>query len=88
MNRSPMRAVRTARWKYVLNLAPENRYQTHIDRGAGPDGRGYWDSWVKKAETDARARAVVERYHTRAAEELYDVEGDPFEMRNVAGEGV
>jgi N-sulfoglucosamine sulfohydrolase len=86
MNRSPMRCVRTGRWKYILNLAPGNRYETHISRGAGPDGKGYWDSWVKLADADEGARRVVERYHVRPAEELYDVGADPYELKNVAGE--
>jgi arylsulfatase A-like enzyme len=86
MNRSPMRAVRTGRWKYILNLAPEADFTSHVSEGAGPDGRGYWDSWLKRAETDAGAAAVVRRYRRRAAEELYDLGEDPYELKNVAGE--
>jgi uncharacterized sulfatase len=86
MNRSPMRCVRTGRFKYILNLAPENQYETHISAGAGVDGRTYWDSWRRLAERDARAKAVVERYHRRPAEELYDLENDPHEQWNLVGE--
>ena len=83
MNRSPMRCVRTGRFKYILNLAPKNVYETHISAGAGVDGKTYWDSWKRLAERDAAAKAVVERYHRRPAEELYDVENDPHEQRNL-----
>jgi arylsulfatase A-like enzyme len=84
MNRTPMRCVRTARFKYILNLAPQIRYTTHISDGAGPDGKSYWKSWMKLAETDAHAAEVIARYRTRPGEELYDVEKDPFELHNLA----
>jgi N-sulfoglucosamine sulfohydrolase len=81
-----MRCLRTGRYKYILNLAPQNVYETHISAGAGVDGKTYWDSWKRLAESDAHAKAVVERYHKRPAEELHDLEKDPHELRNVAGE--
>ncbi len=85
MNRYPIRAVRTARWKYIRNLDPGAVHSTHIDRGnEGTDGRSYFDSWLRKAENDASAAAVVARYRTRPAEELYDVANDPWELRNLA----
>jgi arylsulfatase A-like enzyme len=86
MNRSPMRAVRTAQFKYILNLAPENAYRTHIDAGGGPDGRDYWASWVAAGEKDPAAAAVVKRYRQRPAEELYDVAADPWELKNLAAD--
>ncbi len=85
MNRSPARCVRTGRYKYVLNLAPEVRYTTHIDKASDHDGgREYWPSWVEKAKTDPNAAAVVKRYHDRPREELYDLEADPHEVNNLA----
>jgi N-sulfoglucosamine sulfohydrolase len=86
MNRSPMRCVRAERYKLISNLAPQTRYQTHIDAGSGPDERSYWDSWVRLAEKDAGAARLVERYHHRPAEELYDLEKDPWEQRNLAAD--
>lgn len=84
MNVYPMRCVRTARFKYILNLHPEWKYTTHIDRGKDADGAYYWRSWVRKAESDAAAAAVVKRYHERPREELYDIVSDPYETRNLA----
>ena len=84
MNCYPMRAVRTARYKYIRNLYPELTYHTHIDRALGRDGKDAWDSWVLRAKTDPRAGAIVRRYHERPAEELYDLRDDPHEMRNLA----
>jgi arylsulfatase A-like enzyme len=86
MNRSPARCVRTPRFKYVLNLAPHAPFKTHVSDGAGPDGRPYWDSWVRLAETDPRAARAVARFRHRPAEELYDVSVDPFEQRDLASD--
>lgn len=86
MNVYPMRCLRTARFKYILNLHPEFEYTTHIDRADPADGRAYFDSWVEKAKTDPVAAAIVRRYHERPAEELYDVRADPHETRNLAGD--
>jgi uncharacterized sulfatase len=86
MNRTPMRCVRTADFKYILNLAPQVRYTTHISEAGSRDGKVYWDSWEELARTDARAAEVVARYRQRPAEELYDVVTDPYELTNLAGD--
>lgn len=83
MNRSPMRMLRTQRYKYILNLAPEILYTTHMDR-VGREG--YWDSWREKSFRDEHAAAVLWRYHNRPAEELYDMAADPHEQHNLAGD--
>ncbi|MDB6028416.1 MAG: betC 3 [Verrucomicrobiales bacterium] len=85
MNLCPMRCVRTARYKYILNLSPQNEYTTHIDKARDHDGgREYWPSWEATAKSDPRAAATVKRYHWRPREELYDVILDPFEVHNLA----
>jgi len=84
MNVYPMRAVRDARFKYILNLYPEYKYTTHIDGGIDLDGKDFWDSWVRKAQKDSAAAALVRRYHVRPKEELYDTQIDPHETRNLA----
>lgn len=87
MNRYPIRAVRTTEWKYIRNLNPTAKHTTHIDLGnVGTDGRGYFDSWVALAKTDTVAASVVQRYHTRPAEELYDLSADRWETKNVAND--
>ena len=84
MNRYPIRAVRTRDMKYIRNLDPTAEHHTHVDKAAAGDGREYWDSWAAKAKTDPTAAAVVRRYHTRPAEELYDLKADPWELKNLA----
>jgi len=86
MNRTPMRCVRTGRYKYLLNLAPQTVYQTHISEGAGPDGKSYWTSWERVALKDLGAARLVQRYRHRPAEELYDLQQDPWEQQNLAGD--
>ena len=86
MNVYPIRSIRTADWKLVLNLHPEFAHTTHIDKALARDGGRYWISWFEKAKTDARAAATVRRYHERPAVELYDLRADPFEQRNLAAE--
>jgi uncharacterized sulfatase len=83
MNEYPMRSVRSRGWKYIRNLDPTREFHTHIDRAEAND---YWDSWMEKAKTDATAAAVVQRYLHRPAEELYDLEADRYELRNLAAE--
>lgn len=83
MNRSPSRMLRTRRHKYILNLAPEILYTTHMDRVGA---EGYWDSWREMSFRDEHAAAVLWRYHNRPAEELYDLVTDPGEQHNLAGD--
>jgi arylsulfatase A-like enzyme len=86
MNHAPMRAVRTGRYKYIANLRPDVRYTNHISDGVGADGREYWDSWLRLAKSDAAVAKVVERFHVKPAEELYDLQADPYELNNLAAD--
>lgn len=87
MNRSPSRMLRTKRYKYILNLAPENIYHTHMDNAKDHDGgREYWNSWVEKSRKDKHAAAVLNRYHHHPAAELYDLVADPEERNNLAAD--
>ena len=86
MNRYPLRAVRTRDWKYIRSLDPDAEHHTHVDKAAKGDGRDYWDSWVEKAKVDSTAAAIVRRYHKRPAEELYDLNSDPWELKNLAAD--
>ncbi|QDV33244.1 sulfatase family protein [Tautonia plasticadhaerens] len=87
MNRYPMRSVRTGRWKYIRNLDPDSEHHTHIDQGGGDRiGNLDWEAWEQAAKVDPAAEAIVGRYHRRPPEELYDLEADPWEQRNLAEE--
>lgn len=82
MNRAPMRCVRTADHKYIINLAPEIPYTTHITSADPP--AAYWASWLRLAESDPKAAALVRHHTHRPPEELYDIRNDPFELKNLA----
>ncbi|MBI5768379.1 MAG: sulfatase [Verrucomicrobia bacterium] len=85
MNVYPARAIRDERWKYIRNLHPEYAFTTHLDLVSGRLGqRAFYREWEAAAKTDATAAAIVQRYHQRPAEELYDLYADPFEQRNLA----
>jgi len=80
----PSRCVRDERWKYIRNLHPEFKFTTHITKGAEAKDGSYWATWMNRAKTDADAAAKVKAYHERPAEELYDLEADPLERKNLA----
>ena len=82
MNHAPMRCIRTDRYKYIANLAPEIPFTTHISKTGGPDG--YWQTWLNRAKNNPHAAELVRRYEHRPPEELYDLEADPSELKNIA----
>lgn len=86
MNVYPMRSVRTDRWKYIANLHPEYVFTTHVDLAPAKGDGGYFPAWRRAAQTDPKARRIVEQYYRRPAEELYDLAADPDETRNLAAD--
>ena len=85
MNIFPIRSVRMGKYKYIHNLRPDAYHTNHSDR-LRSDGRGaYWYSWYDASKTDPKAAAIVKRYHTRPEFELFDLEKDPNELNNLAG---
>jgi arylsulfatase A-like enzyme len=82
----PARSVCNERWKYILNLHPEFAFTTHIDLPGNLGQRAYFSTWEAAAERDPAAAEIVNRYHARPAEELYDLTVDPHEQRNLAGD--
>lgn len=77
-----IRAVRSERYRYVVNLTPGATFWNH----ATYEPTGWWGEWVAAAEAgDARALRSVDRFRHRPAEELYDVVADPWCLENLAG---
>jgi arylsulfatase A-like enzyme len=88
MNVFPQRCVRDQRYKYVLNLRPENTWTTHFTKVPGiPNShKDIWDTWVEKAKTNFGAARLLTLIEHHPAEELYDTQADPSEFTNLAGE--
>lgn len=80
----PIRSVRTERWKYIRNLQPTWIHSTHSYRFRKDTAGAYWWSWDRAAENDREAGTIVQKYHQRPFEELYDTWSDPFELNNLA----
>ena len=74
-----IRSVRSGRFKYILNLSPEERFQNFCTKDP------VFKSWEAKAKTDADAADKVRRYRYRPAIELFDITNDPYEWNNLAG---
>jgi N-sulfoglucosamine sulfohydrolase len=79
-NAAPMRCVRTARYKYIRNLMPELFFMTCEDVYQDTNFFGEWEAAARAG--DPHALRVIQRYHWRPAEELYDLAADPFEQHN------
>ena len=75
----PIRALRTERFKYILNLRPGETFESN-----DLDSSRTWPSWKRAAsESEAIAQRVECLLH-RPLEELYDLREDPHELRNLA----
>lgn len=73
----PIRSVRSRRYKLILNLAATNGFRNTISR---PPRNAVLASWEAVAPERARA------YRDRPEVEFYDLESDPWELDNRAGD--
>ena len=82
-NYTPARSVITADgYHYIRNYHPGLRFITHIDQVERNEF--YFDSWVEKAMTDAKAKFLVDRYSYRPPEELFNLNTDRLSFKNLA----
>jgi len=76
-----IRSVRDERFRYILNLTPDETFVDSVMTG------GIWNSWERAIQLgDERATLLTERYLHRPAEELYEVGVDRWCERNLAGD--
>ena len=80
----PIRSIRDEQYHYILNLTPDASY--HEKHVMAENSRLVWWPALKEAEAknDTDAIALLNKFHNRPAEELYRVDEDPYEIRNLA----
>ena len=79
-----LRSVRTRRFKYIRNFLPQ---RPHLQPCAYKDKKSILVA-LRAAHAAGTLNEVQEKLlfsPTRAPEELYDLQADPFEMNNLAG---
>lgn len=80
-----IRAVRTDRFKYVRNYHPE---RPHLQPNVYKDNKEIYQR-LRQLHAAGKLNETVERVlfsPTRAKEELYDLEADPWELNNLAAD--
>ncbi|MCD0459777.1 sulfatase [Roseiconus lacunae] len=85
----PVRSISDGKYHYIRNLTNENLYiEKHLMgiKGDGKLNNKYWQTWVYNSFDNPNAYRLIQRYMRRPAEELYDLEADPYEMNNLAGQ--
>jgi uncharacterized sulfatase len=81
----PIRSITDGRYRYIRNLLPDEIYIEKHLMGLSGDGllnNPYWGTWVWDT-LNPRTYNLVKRYIHRPAEELYDLDRDPFELENL-----
>jgi N-sulfoglucosamine sulfohydrolase len=76
----PMRALRTRKFKYILNLHPELEFPFATDLFVSKTWQG-----IVSRKLDMMGKRTTHSYLYRPKEELYDMESDPAESVNLAG---
>lgn len=75
-----IRAVADKRFRYIVNLTPEATFKNTETNGKN------FREWLALAATDEKAHELTYKYQHRPAQELYDVQNDPYCMKNLAGD--
>jgi N-sulfoglucosamine sulfohydrolase len=77
----PMRSIRTQRYRYILNLFPELVFPFATDLFVSKTWQG-----MLQRKLPTMGKRSTHTYLHRPHEELYDVEKDPAESRNLAAD--
>ncbi|MCW0218738.1 MAG: sulfatase [Prosthecobacter sp.] len=73
-----IRSVRNERYRYILNLTPNETFENAATRDP------IFKTWENMAKAgDEKAKTLVHDYQHRVAEELYDCDKDPWNRSNL-----
>ncbi|HZE97615.1 MAG TPA: sulfatase [Planctomycetota bacterium] len=76
-----LRCVRDRRWKYIRNYRPDRIWSQYIGYMYEMPTMAAW----QKLHDEGRLNEVQDRFfRTKPAEELYDTDADPWEIRSLA----
>ena len=78
----PIRSVRDERYKFIWNLNYKEKFSNIVTKRGGE----HFQSWREAAKANPDAAEKVRAYEYRPEEELYDLETDPWEMKNIAAD--
>jgi N-sulfoglucosamine sulfohydrolase len=85
-NQAPTRTIRTDKYKLIVNYRSDITFRNAISENTQKRDNAYWLSWLEAAKTDPKAAAIVDHFYHRKPVELYDLEKDPYELNNLAGQ--
>ena len=84
-NYAPARTIITAEGlHYIKNYHPGVRFITHIDKVE--QNEFYFDSWIEKSSSDPKVKFLLDRYSYRPPEELFNINTDREEFKNLIDE--
>ena len=80
----PIRSIRDGEFHYLMNLkSGESYHEKHVM--VANSRLAWWPGLVEAAgRGDESAKKVMARFRNRPAEELYRVDADPYELKNLA----
>ncbi len=79
-----IRSIRSEKYKYILNIHFDTKFQNNVTEQKNPDWTGFWLTWKEKAKTDFNASKLVKKFQFRPKVEFYDIVNDPYELNNLA----
>ncbi len=77
------RAVREQKYRYIRNYMPFRIYGQHLDYLFNAPSAKSWETAYKEGKCNA-VQSIF--WQTKPVEELYDMENDPWEVHNLAGD--
>jgi arylsulfatase A-like enzyme len=81
------RTVRTQRYQYIRNFMPHIGWDAILySWGRAPYMLEQWRQCAEQGKLDSSLRQSAFFRRSKPVEELYDVEWDPFQLRNLAGD--